>query len=73
MIKCTDTQCPSFVQDNPIVCHSDPAGEESRHFLALIEPSNAEILRFALQKLDALLVSIEQIAPSTSDPSSACN
>jgi methylenetetrahydrofolate--tRNA-(uracil-5-)-methyltransferase len=26
-----DTQCPSFVEDNPIVCHSERS-EESRHF-----------------------------------------
>jgi hypothetical protein len=29
----------------------------------------SEILRSALQKLDALLVSIEQLGPSLSDPS----
>ena len=54
MIECTDTQCPSFVEDNLIACHSEPVRfaqgrlrEESRHFFALIELSNAGILRFA--------------------------
>jgi hypothetical protein len=56
------TQCPSFVEDNPIVCHSERS-EESRHFFALIELSNAGILRFALQKLDELLVSFEKVRP----------
>jgi hypothetical protein len=42
-------------------------------FSALFELTNAGILRFALQKLDALLMWIEQLAPSLSDPSSACN
>jgi hypothetical protein len=37
------TQCPSFVEDNTIVCHSERS-EESRHFFALIELSNAGIL-----------------------------
>ena len=33
----------------------------------------SEILRCALQKLDALLVSIEQLGPSLSEPSSPRN
>jgi hypothetical protein len=48
----SNTQCPSFVEHNPIVCHSEPVRfaqgklrEESRHFFALTELSNAEILR----------------------------
>jgi hypothetical protein len=68
----SDTECPSFVEHNPIVCHSE-GSEESRHFFALVELSNAGILRFALQKLDALLVSIEQLGPSLSEPSSPRN
>jgi len=35
--------CPSFVEDNPIFCHSERS-EESLHFL---ENSNTGILRFA--------------------------
>ena len=41
-----DTECPSFVEHNPIACHSERS-EESRHFFALVELSNAGILRFA--------------------------
>jgi hypothetical protein len=35
-----------LVEDDPIACHSERS-EESRHFFALIELSNAGILRFA--------------------------
>jgi hypothetical protein len=46
MHSLSHTQCPSFVADNPLVCHSERS-EESRHFFALIQLSNAGILRFA--------------------------
>jgi hypothetical protein len=55
-------------------CQSDPAaaGEESgpERFQ---DDTQSGILRCALQKLDALLVSIEQPRPSLTDPSSPRN
>jgi hypothetical protein len=43
-----------------MVCHSERS-EESRHLFALIELSNAGILRFALQKLKEQLPSLERV------------
>src|SRR5208337_994768 len=46
LCRWSNTQCPSLVEDNPVVCHSERS-EESRHFFAPAELSNAGILRFA--------------------------
>jgi hypothetical protein len=42
-------------------------------YSAAFDRNQKQILRCALQKLDALLVSIEQLGPSLSEPSSPRN